>query len=262
MRTKLIAGNWKMNTTLADALVLATGVRTEAEHMERIEIVLCPPTIWLAAIAHDVIPPHHLPHLKLGAQNMYFEESGAYTGEVSPLMVKEVAEYVILGHSDRTHKFHEDAELIAEKVLAALTHNLKPILCIGEDEKSPDSKRQLVHKLNHILKGFNQEQIEKITVAYEPVWAISGGDAHHQAATPEYAEEVISGLRATLPEKTRILYGGSSNDENARSFFEGTECDGFLVGGASLKLKSFLTMCQIADDIAQIEGHRSLHSHD
>lgn len=260
MRTKLIAGNWKMNTTLADALVLATGVRNGAEHMERIEVVLCPPTIWLAAIAHDVIPPHHLPHLKLGAQNMYFEESGAFTGEISPLMVKEVAEYVILGHSDRTEKFHENAELISEKVLSALSHNLTPILCVGEHEKSADSKRQLVHKLNHLIKGFNQEQLEKIVVAYEPVWAISGGDASHEPATPEYANEVITGLRSVLPEKTRILYGGSSNDENAQGFFDGSDCDGFLVGGASLKLKSFLTMCQIADDVAQKQGHRSLHS--
>jgi triosephosphate isomerase len=259
MRTKLIAGNWKMNTTLADAVVLATGVRNGVEHMERIEVMIAPPTIWLAALAHDVIPPRHMPHLKLGAQNMYFEESGAFTGEISPLMVKEVAEYVILGHSDRTHKFHENAELISEKVLAALNHDLVPVLCLGEDEKSADSKRQLVHKLNHLLKGFTPDQIKKIVVAYEPVWAISGGDASHEPATPEYAAEVIAGLRSVLPEETRVLYGGSSNDENAQSFFDGSDCDGFLVGGASLKLKSFLTMCQVADDIAQAQGHKSLH---
>ena len=260
MRRKMIAGNWKMNTTLADAHVLARGVLNGVEHMERIEVVICPPTIWLAQLAHDVVPLHSMPHLKLGAQNMYFAEEGAFTGEISPLMVKEVAEYVIIGHSDRTHKFHEDTELIAEKVVSALAHHLTPILCLGEDQKSENSKRQLVHKLNHLVNGLSQEQLEKIVVAYEPVWAISGGDAHHEPATPEYAQEVISGLRHVLPEKTRILYGGSSNDENALGFFEGSDCDGFLVGGASLKLKSFLTMCQVADDLAGRHGHQSLHT--
>lgn len=256
MRTKLVAGNWKMNTTLADAHVLARGVLNGAEHIERIEIVLCPPAIWLAQLAHDAVPVGRLPHLKLGAQNMYFEETGAFTGEISPLMIKEVAEYVIIGHSERTHIFREDAELVADKVRSALEHGLTPILCIGEDKQSPDSKRQLVHQLNHLLKDVEQSDLHKLVVAYEPVWAIGSGNP----ATPEYAEDVMSALRSAVTEKTRLLYGGSVNEENAPGFLAQPNCDGFLIGGTSLKLKPFLTVCQQADDQAQKAGHRSLHS--
>lgn len=246
MRTPIIAGNWKMNTTLADAHLLANGVRTEAEHMEHIEIVLSPPSIWLTELAHMGIAPKQMSHLKLAAQNMYHEESGAFTGEISPLMVKEVAEYVILGHSERTHIFKESAELINHKVRSALDHGLTPIVCIGEDEQGPDSKRQLVHHLNFLLRDLTQAELETIVVAYEPVWAIGSG----KPATAEYAGEVISVLRERLTPKTRIQYGGSVTAENAASYLEQPDIDGLLIGGTSLKLKPFMIVCQIADDIA------------
>lgn len=247
MRRPLIAANWKMNTTLADAHILANGVRNEAEHIEHSDIVLCPPTIWLTELAHGGIAPKQLRHLKLGAQNMHFEESGAFTGETSPLMVKEVAEYVILGHSERTHIFREDWDLIAAKVRAAFDHGITPILCVGEDEQSKESKQQVLHVLSYLIKGLSQPELDELVVAYEPVWAIGSGTP----ATPEYAQEMIAYLRRHLTEKTRILYGGSSNDTNAAAFIEQPDIDGFLVGGASLKLKSFITMCQIADDHAR-----------
>ena len=260
MRTKMIAGNWKMNTTLADALVLAGGVRNAIEHIERIEVVLCPPTIWLTEIAHEIIPPNHLPHLKLGGQNLYFEPHGAFTGETAPGMIAEVAEYVIIGHSERTHIFGETPELITKKIIAALEVGLKPIVCIGEDERTDRSKTDLTHQLHAILKDFSESDVEKLVVAYEPVWAISGGNAAHQAADPEYANEVMGSLRTILPAKTRILYGGSANDENCRGFLMTDHCDGLLVGGASLKLKNFNIMCQVADDTAGEQGHKSRHS--
>ena len=256
MRTKIIAGNWKMNTSLAEAYTLAQGVLNGTEHIERITTVMCPPYVWLASLAHDIVSKGSLKHLKLGAQNMFFEESGAYTGEVSPSMIEPLVEYVILGHSERTHVFKEDSELIANKVDAALAHGITPILCVGEDEQSEHSANQVVHALNHLIKGLQPEQIDALVIAYEPVWAIGTG----KAATPEYAEKVLYALRSAVSDKTRILYGGSANEENAKSFLSLSDCDGLLVGGASLKLKSFVTMCQIADDLAADAGHHSLHS--
>ncbi len=256
MRTKIIAGNWKMNTSLADAHILATGVRDGVEHIERIETILCPPSIWLASVAHDIVQKGQYPHLHLGAQNMYYEDAGAFTGEISPVMVKEVAEYVILGHSERTHVFGESIELINNKVHASLAHGITPILCVGEDDQTETSKQIVLDTLRKLLDGVSEEDIKKVVVAYEPVWAIGTG----KAATPEYAQEVIGYLREILSSDTRILYGGSANDENAKSYLSQPDIDGLLIGGASLKLKVFLTMCQIADDIGQDLGHQSLHS--
>ena len=244
MRTKLIAANWKMNTTLAEAHILADGVRNGLEDMETIDVALFPPTIWLAELAQR-IAPGSIAHLKLGAQNMYFEEKGAFTGETSPGMVKEVAEYVLVGHSERVHVFHETPDLLTAKVQAAFAHGLIPILCIGEEKQEEGSKRQLVHALNHMVKVLSEEQLERLVVAYEPVWAIGSGTP----ATPEYAQEIIMALRTALTPKTRILYGGSATDENAKGFLEQEDIDGLLIGGASLKLKVFLTMCQIAADL-------------
>jgi triosephosphate isomerase len=253
MRTKMIAGNWKMNTTLADAHVLANGIRQGAEHLDHVDIVLCPPSIWLTELAHHGIGPGSLKHLKLGAQNMYFEEHGTFTGEISPLMVREVAEYVIVGHSERTHVFNETPDLIVDKVESALAHDLTPILCVGEDVQEEGSKKKLVQQLNFLIRDLEEEDIERIIVAYEPVWAISTGPSSQlgqRAATPEYAQEIISALRTVLPAKTRILYGGSANEENCQGYLTQTDIDGLLVGGASLKLKSFLTMCEIANNIS------------
>lgn len=255
-RTPVIAGNWKMNTTLADAHVLARGVRDGLEHIERIQVVLSPPTIWLTEVA-DIIPRAKFPHLALAAQNMYFEEHGAETGETSPLMIKEVADYVILGHSERVHIFKESRSLIAEKVESALAHALIPILCVGEDEQTEHSKDEVTHMLGKLLHEVSVESRKKMIVAYEPVWAIGSGNP----ATPEYADKVMEALRMHLPEETPVLYGGSVTDENAKGYLETPNCDGLLIGGTSLKLKPFITICQLADDMAHHHGHRSKHHH-
>lgn len=255
-RTKIIAGNWKMNTSLADAHVLAAGIRNGVEHIERVETVVCPPSIWLTEIAHEYIPKRAHVHLKLGAQNMYFEESGAYTGEISPLMVKEVAEYVILGHSERTHIFREDLDLIAHKLDSAFDHKLLPILCVGEDNPGDVGQKSTVKQLHRLTSQLDEYDLRQLVVAYEPVWAIGTG----KAATPDYAQEVMALLRQEVSPATRILYGGSVNEENAKGFLELPDCDGMLIGGTSLKLKPFLTICQFADDVAQKQGHTSLHT--
>jgi triosephosphate isomerase len=243
MRTPMIAGNWKMNTTLADAHLLANGIVSGAEHLNHCEIVLCPPSIWLTEVAH-IIPPRTFEHIKVGAQNMYCELKGAFTGEISPLMIKEVAEYVILGHSERVHVFKEGPELISSKVHAACANNLTPILCIGEEVQGGDSVRHLLHSLDYILRGLSDEDIARLVLAYEPVWAIGTG----VAATPEYAEQVIAMLRTKVSQQTRILYGGSVSAENAAGFLTQPNIDGFLIGGASLKIKDFLVICNLANN--------------
>jgi triosephosphate isomerase len=250
MRMPMIAGNWKMNTTLADAHLLANGVVSGAEHMEHCEIVLCPPSIWLTEVAH-IVPPREFPRMRVGAQNMYCETKGAFTGEISPLMVREVAEYVILGHSERVHVFKEGPELISNKVHAAFANGITPILCVGEEVQGGDSVRHLAHSLDYLLRGVEEDEIAKLVLAYEPVWAIGTG----VAASPEYAQEVIATLRSRLSVETRILYGGSVSAENAAGFLAHKDIDGFLIGGASLKIKDFLVICQLADDNAASKTH-------
>ncbi len=234
-----------MNTTLADAHTLALGVRDGVEHLDHIQVVLCPPTIWLTELAHEAIAPGRMPHLHLGAQNLYFEEKGAFTGETSPLMVKEVAEYTIVGHSERTHVFGETAELCNKKVKAAFAAGITPILCIGEDVQSETSKEELGKVLEVMIEGLTEDQLKQLVVAYEPVWAIGSGTP----ATPEYAQEICEHLRQWLTSDTHILYGGSANEENAKAFLQQSDVDGLLIGGVSLKLQPFLSVCTQANDL-------------
>ena len=242
MRKKLIAGNWKMNTTLAEAHALAEGVRDQAARLEGIEIVLCPPVPWLAELAH-IIAPGKIPNLGLGGQNMHYEEHGAFTGEVSPLMIREVASYVILGHSERTHLFHEDTAFITQKLHSALEHDITPILCVGEDVQSDTSVEQVAVTVRDYVKDLSRDDLVRIIVAYEPVWAIGSG----RPATPEYAQQVAEAIRGVTGEATRILYGGSVTEENAAAFLEQADIDGFLIGGTSLKLQPFISICEQAN---------------
>lgn len=245
MRTPLIAGNWKMNTSRAEAGVLAGAIKAGSENFDHVEVLMCPPSVWLAEIAHHYVARGQFRHLYLGAQNMYYEEKGAFTGEISPGMVKEVASYVLIGHSERTHVFGEGPDLLHLKLHAAFEHDITPILCIGEDKRTDTSLRNLVHSLDYIIKDLEPYQLETLVVAYEPVWAIGSGTP----ATPDYAQEVIHTLRGRLTPKTRILYGGSANADNARSFVSQPDIDGLLIGGASLNATSFLAMCQAAEDV-------------
>src|SRR3990170_8816186 len=240
-RRPLIAGNWKMNTTMPEALALAGAMKERLEAILGVEAVLCPPFISLSALA-GVLKGSPI---GLGAQNMYFQEKGAYTGEVSPLMLRGLCQYVILGHSERRHYFGEEDELINKKLRAALAWGLKPILCVGErlEEKEKGQAEAVVERqLRGALEGAADP--DGLVVAYEPVWAIGTG----RAATPSDAQATMALLRRILGEccggstaqALRILYGGSVTKENVAPFLKELDIDGALVGGASLKAEEFL----------------------
>lgn len=259
MRARIAAANWKMNTTFSEAIVLANAVKKGAEDVSGVDIVVCPPSTWLYPIKEIY---EHRPHnLHLGAQNMFFKDMGAYTGEISPTMLKGFAQYVILGHSERRHIFNEDDELINDKVISALNIGLTPILCIGEKEKKEKSaltrenlnrENGILYQLKMGLKGLTHEKIKDVVVAYEPVWAIGTGDN----ASASYVNTITNLLREELEESygkavaddVSVLYGGSVNDETVGEYANLENVDGVLVGGASLKAKSFL---KIAEAIAK-----------
>ncbi len=239
-----------MNTTLAEALALVGAMRERLEATPGVEVVLCPPFISLSALA-GVLKGSPI---GLGAQNMYFQEKGAYTGEVSPLMLRGLCQYVILGHSERRHYFGEADELINKKLRAALAWGLKPILCVGEklEEKETGQAEAVVERqLRGALEGAADP--DGLVVAYEPVWAIGTG----RAATPADAQETMAFLRRILGEccggstaqALRLLYGGSVTKENIAPFLKEPDIDGALVGGASLKAEEFLGIVEQASAI-------------
>jgi triosephosphate isomerase len=254
MRTPLIAGNWKMNTTIAEARTLMTQMAGALGRIEGVEILVCPPFISLAAVK-DMLQGTIV---QLGAQNMYWEDKGAFTGEVSPLMLAPLCQYVILGHSERRHIFQESDELIARKVRTALSSRLKPILCVGErlEENEAGQTREVISRqLKLSLEGIGD--LDSLVVAYEPVWAIGTG----RAATGPQANETVGFVRRVLGElfgtdkaaTVRILYGGSVTAANIAEFIGHPEIDGALVGGASLKALEFIS---IADQAAKLKGKR------
>ena len=243
MRVPLIAGNWKMNTTLTEAIALVQTMRRKLGEIVNVDKVLCPPFISLAAI-RDLIKGSSI---KLGAQNVYFEEKGAYTGEVSLLMLAGLCEYVIIGHSERRQYFNETGEIVNKKIVAALKAGLKPILCIGErlEENEAGRTEEIVTgQLKTSLTGIST--ISGLTIAYEPIWAIGTG----KAATGGQANATIGLIRHTISklynekiaQDLRILYGGSVTADNATEFMQQTEIDGALVGGASLKADQFISI--------------------
>jgi triosephosphate isomerase (TIM) len=243
MRNPMIAGNWKMNTNVGEAISLIREIQPELESVTNVETVLCPPFISL-------VPAYKLvqgSRTKLGAQNIYHEDRGAFTGEISPLMLAGICEYVILGHSERRQYFNESNELICKKVAAAIKSDLNPILCVGEnlqEYEAGKTKEVVAEQLVYSLAGI--DNAEKLTIAYEPVWAIGTG----RAATGPQANETISLIRSfvsrrygqSLSETMRILYGGSVNSGNIAEFISQPDIDGALVGGASLKAKDFVAI--------------------
>ena len=251
---KLIAANWKMNKTVAEAVSAADELKKLAGKEKDADVVICPPFTALYAVAKELKGSN----IKLGAQNMYFEDAGAYTGDISPLMLKDIGcEYAIIGHSERREFFKEDDSLINRKVLAALKHSLKPILCVGEtwgQRESSRTKEVLEKQLKNGLSNITSSQMKKITIAYEPVWAISRGNPNQKAATPQDAEEghqFIRNVLETIFDKktaadTRIIYGGSMKPENAKELLSRKGIDGGLVGNASLNAKSFYEIIKAA----------------
>jgi triosephosphate isomerase len=249
MRTPLIAGNWKMNTTLDEAIALVKEMLPGLEQIKGVEKVICPPFISLAAV-NGLIEGSSI---KLGAQNMYFEDKGAYTGEISPLMLAKLCEFVILGHSERRHYFKESGEIIDKKVAAALKVGLKPILCIGEtleENEAGKTEEVLMKQL-----GSSSHHLGDLVLAYEPVWAIGTG----RAASGKQANDTISFIRqfiskqygGEIAQEVRILYGGSVNSANIAEFIKQPEIDGALVGGASLEADEFLGIVRQTSEIKQ-----------
>ena len=250
MRKPFIAGNWKMNKTIAETRDLVSKISAKLREIRNVERVLCPPFMSLmdasALLAGSGIG--------LGAQNMHWEEKGAFTGEISPVMVKELCDYVILGHSERRAYFGESDEIVNRKLVAAQTFDLTPIVCVGETLEQYESKqtREVVSRQTSLgLRGVSSEFAARIVVAYEPVWAIGTG----QASTGEAANVVIKDfIRPAIAElygeqtaqAIRVLYGGSVTGSNAAGFFAQPEIDGALVGGASLKVDDFVAITRSA----------------
>ena len=243
MRTPMIAGNWKMNTTLAEASALVKEMREGLERMTGVETVLCPPFLSLPLVKELLLGLS----IKVGAQNMHFEERGAYTGEISPLMLCGICEYVILGHSERRQYFGETDEVVNDKIRAALAVELTPILCVGErlEQKEAGNTEEVVtRQVRGALNGI--ESLIGMVIAYEPIWAIGTG----RAETGEGANAIIAIIRNTVArlygegtaQEIRILYGGSVTAANIAEYVKQSEIDGALVGGASLKAKEFLAI--------------------
>ncbi len=243
MRTKLIVANWKMNYSVTEALKFLAAFHREINEIENCEVVFCPPFTALYAMEETL---EGTP-FKVGAQNMHWEDSGAFTGEISPFFLKEMGvQYVILGHSERRQLFGETDGEINKKLMAALHQNIIPIVCVGETDKEHKEGKtfDLVNlQMKKALEGQNKTDLPNIIWAYEPIWAIGTG----KNATPEQAQEVIQSMRKELSKTTnaptaetmRILYGGSVSDEKAKGFLKQPDIDGFLVGGASLNPQKF-----------------------
>jgi len=243
MRKPLIAGNWKMNTKLEEAENLVRAMLAELDSIGSVEKVLCPPFISLAAIKELTKGTS----IEVGAQNMYFEDKGAYTGEISPLMLIDLCDFVILGHSERRQYFAETDELINKKVKKALESGLKPILCAGESLEDNDAGRaeqKITSQVNAGLAGISPTS--QLVIAYEPIWAIGTG----KAATSKQANATINLIRSILAniwnqetaKAVRILYGGSVTGSNIAEFIAESDIDGALVGGASLKADEFISI--------------------
>ncbi len=248
MRKKLIAGNWKMHLLPVEARGLIAAIRAEIDRdaatlAKDREVMVAPPAVLIPAVAQALAGSSIL----LGAQNMHYDDRGAFTGEVSPPMLKSYGvTHVIVGHSERRHLFHETDELVNRKVLAALKHRMTPIMCVGETQDEHDSGRAVDVILGQLWRGLENvadDQLSAIAIAYEPVWAIGTG----RTATPEHAESVHGAIRGAILERcgreradaVRIIYGGSVNAENVDSLVSRPDIDGALVGGASLKADSF-----------------------
>lgn len=250
MRRPFVAGNWKMNKTVEEARALIFDMSLKLRKIEGVEKVLCPPFTALVA-AHSLLTGADI---GLGAQNIHWEDKGAFTGEIAPGMVKEFCQYVIIGHSERRTHFGETDETVNRKTLAAQKHGLTPIVCVGETLEENESGRTAEVVRRQVLeglKGLAPAFVSQVVIAYEPVWAIGTGRAssgenanavHRDVIRPAFA--ALYGQQAA--QGVRILYGGSVTSANAAEFFAQPDIDGALVGGASLKIEEFVPIVQAA----------------
>ena len=250
-----IAGNWKMNKTATEAAEFARELVAEVGNQSEVHVTVCPPFTALASVG----PVLANSTIHLGAQNLFPDTNGAYTGEVSPGMLRDLyVGYVILGHSERRQVMGEKNDFINRKVLSALKSHIRPILCVGETLEERESAKTLEviqSQLKGCLKDVSKEDAERLIIAYEPVWAIGTG----KNATPEQAQEVHAAIRgflstlynSTIARKIPLLYGGSLKPENAESLLTQRDVDGGLIGGAALEIRSFARIIEIAASLCQ-----------
>ena len=250
MRKPFIAGNWKMNTSSSEANLLVTELKSLVDDLKDVDIAVCPPYPYLALVV-DILKNSAI---QVGAQNMYYEEKGAYTGEVAASMIQDMGcTTVILGHSERRQIFGETNQIIYKKIIQALDYGLFPIVCIGEtlkQKEAGETEEVIKTQLNGCFSELSDPEMKKITIAYEPVWAIGTG----RTATPEQAQEVHQQIRDWLRSQfesgvvdgLRIQYGGSVKPGNARDLMIQPDIDGALVGGASLKAENFAAIIKAA----------------
>lgn len=250
MRKKIVAGNWKMNMTTAEATALVNALKEDLANFRDVEVVLCPPFTALATVSELV----HDTHLDLGAQNMHWAKSGAYTGEISAGMLRELyCHYVILGHSERRQYFGETDAIVNRKTQAALASSLHPIVCVGEtlqEREAGKVEEVITTQVQGSLAGLSAKELLDSVIAYEPVWAIGTG----KTATSDQAQEVHALIRqiltkaydATVAQGVRIQYGGSVKPSNAKELFSMPDIDGGLIGGAALDAKSFIDIVRAA----------------
>jgi triosephosphate isomerase len=246
-RKPIVAGNWKMNNTIAESLALVDAMLPRLQSFSSVERVVCPPFTSLPAISARLRETEIL----VGAQNIYSEPKGAFTGEISPTMLEGLVSYVIVGHSERRQYFAEDDTLVNRKVKAALTSGLVPILCVGESlaqNEQGETEAVVSRQVRAALDGV--DHLSAIVIAYEPIWAIGTG----RAATPEGANACIGGIRRTVAavagtavaDGLQIQYGGSVSPDNFAAFIAQPEIDGALVGGASLRADQFVEVVRLA----------------
>lgn len=248
MRKPIIAGNWKMHKTLEEAKSFVKEVKSLVPPQDKVDSVICAPALFLG----QLVELAEGSELKIGAQNMHFEESGAYTGEISPVALADIGvDYVIIGHSERREMFAETDETVNKKVLAAFKHELTPIVCVGESlaEREAGKTNEIVgDQVKKALAGVDASAVKNIVIAYEPIWAIGTG----KSSSPEDANEVCAHIRGVIADiysddvanEVRIQYGGSVKPENIKDFLNQPEIDGALVGGASLEPRSFLQLLE------------------
>ena len=243
MRKPIIAGNWKLHKTVKESIDLVTLLKRQVQEFDQVGVVVCPVFTALASVGEVLMGSE----IHMGAQDLYWEEKGAFTGQVSAPLIKDTgASYVIIGHSERRQFFHETDETVNKKIKAALKWNLTPIVCVGEllAEREGNKTMQVVERqIKGAFESLSAEDIKKLTVAYEPVWAIGTG----KVASPEQAQEVHAFIRKQVyslfgsetAEGLRILYGGSVKPDNIAGLMQKPDIDGALVGGASLEAQMF-----------------------
>ncbi|WP_102273864.1 triose-phosphate isomerase [Cytobacillus massiliigabonensis] len=244
MRKPIIAGNWKMHKTLPEAKTFLDEITGSIPDTDKVETVVCAPALFLERLVGSKVG--------IGAQNMHFEESGAFTGEISPAALEDIGvKYVILGHSERREMFNETDEAVNKKTLAAFKHNLTPIVCCGETLEQRENGETMAFvgsQIEKALQGLTEEQVKQTVIAYEPIWAIGTG----KSSTAEDANEVCAHIRQVVKEQfsqeaaesVRIQYGGSVKPGNIKEYMSQPDIDGALVGGASLEAQSFLQLLE------------------